>query len=400
MNLTTTKRSKVLLFQWRDSAYDSLRYLQDLLGEEFELLGFKLERVIVGDAGWEDHLQQLLRNEQVLFAMGFSGVGTDLYTEENVLIWEAAQTPFINWSCDHPCYFPSRHAISSPWLMHCFVFPDHARYALEHFDASGMTSHVHLAMPRSSAFDETHLPLNERNQRFIYTKSGKDINKIEKIWSGLPYFQQKILFGASEELFDKNTESALPIIQKVAQELGLFLGGKNALTMKLMREIDSYVRFKRANIVMETLMDMPIDVFGTGWEHLDWSNAKHANYYGSVPLSDSRTTLSKYLGSISIHPLIEDSVHDRNFFAIAANVVPVSDSNRYSRSMMPLLEPYAFNFESQSIKSAVERVIGNPQEALDLTEQTRLMIEAEGTLRYSAQKVLSLITMADSNFNH
>jgi hypothetical protein len=83
MPTNNSKRNKVLLFQWRDSAYDSLRYLQDLLGGEFQKLGIPVDRVIIGDEGWQSKLQHMLNNEEVLFGMGFSGVGTDIYTDNN-----------------------------------------------------------------------------------------------------------------------------------------------------------------------------------------------------------------------------------------------------------------------------------------------------------------------------
>lgn len=394
------QRSKILLFQWRASAYDSLRYLQDLLGDEFVSMGFEIERVTLGDDGWSDRLQQLLNNEEILFAMGFSGVGSDLLTGSQTLIWEASRTPFFNWCCDHPCYFPKRHAISSQWLIHGFVFPEHAQYSVEHFNATGMTSHAHLAMPSVSAFDVTHLPISQRNHRIIYTKSGKDTKLIEQGWQKLPKIQQNILFGASEELFQSSTQSALKVIQKISSENGLFLSGSNALTMNLMREIDAYIRFKRANLVIQALMDMPVDVYGAGWDHLDWAGAKGARHFGPVPLSDSRSNLAKYLGCLSIHPFVEGSVHDRNFFAIAANVVPISDSNHYSRTVMPKLEPYTFKFEVDSIRAAVSQLFAEPQQALDATEETRLSLQDEGSLNYSAKKILTYVGKLGENLKY
>lgn len=393
------KRNKILLFQWRDSAYDSLRYLQDLLGQEFQKMGIDIDRVIIGDKEWQSKLQNMLNNEEVLFGMGFSGVGADIYTENNQLIWEATRTPFFNWCCDHPSYYPQRHAIRNQWLIHGFVFPDHARYSCEHFNATGMTTHLHLAMPSADAFDKTHIPLNQRNNRIIYTKSGKDINSIEESWKKFPNPIQKILKNASEELFDKNTNQAYKIIYKIAADEGLFLSGDNALMLTLNREIDAYIRFKRANFVINSLLDMPIDVYGVGWDHVNWNKAKAAKYHGPIPLAKTSTILPFYLGSLSIHPFVTGSVHDRNFFAISANVVPISDSNDYSSLMMPNLEKYTFNFDKDSVRLSVTNLFENPLLALKETEITRSNLSQTTTLAKSAQSMIDWLRIIDGNIS-
>lgn len=397
MSANNSKRNKVLLFQWRDSAYDSLRYLQDLLGEEFQKLGIPVDRVIIGEEGWQFKLQNMLNNEEVLFAMGFSGVGADIYTDKNQLIWEATRTPFFNWCCDHPSYYPQRHAIKSQWLIHGFVFPDHARYSCEHFNATGMTTHLHLAMPSADSFEKTHVPLNQRNGRIIYTKSGKDTNNIEESWKRFPSPIQDILKNASEELFNQTTNETYRVICKIAAEHGLFLSGDNSLMMTLNREIDAYIRFKRANLVIESLLDMPIDVYGVGWDHIDWNKAKAAKYHGPIALADTRNLLPYYLGSLSIHPFVTGSVHDRNFFAIAANVVPISDTNEYSKLMMPNLEKYSFKFEKESIRNSVKNLIDEPILALSATELTRENLAKTLTLSKSAQLMLDWIGLVNVN---
>jgi hypothetical protein len=78
MSTVKNKTNKVLLFQWRYRAYDSLRYLQDLLGEQFQKLGIPVDRVIIGFEGWQSKLKNMLNNEEVLFGMGFSGVVADI----------------------------------------------------------------------------------------------------------------------------------------------------------------------------------------------------------------------------------------------------------------------------------------------------------------------------------
>jgi hypothetical protein len=115
---------------------------------------------------------------------------------------------------------------------------------------------------------------------------------------------------------------------------GIFLGDDNQLAMLLIQEIDTYIRYKRANLVMDVVLKDPIDVFGTGWSHVNWNGAQ-AHFRGAATWRSMIEQLPRYLGCLSTNPLVEDSVHDRTFFALSAGVAPISDSNGFSRQHMP-----------------------------------------------------------------
>jgi hypothetical protein len=110
--------------------------------------------------------------------------------------------------------------------------------------------------------------------------------------------------------------------------------------------------------------------------------------------------LPEYLGCLSINPFIQDSTHDRVFYSIAENVVPISDSNRFSKNKMPQLDKYSFQFDRESIVSSVENLLGNPTEALERTELTRLALEQEFSLSHAAHQILEYIYYSNFNFKY
>jgi hypothetical protein len=125
--------NRVLILRWAGSAYDSLGGLLELTGHELAAQGLNVTMFAADGKDWPQRLIQLLRQGGISFALTMSGIGTDL-SVDGKLIWEAAKVPLFNWSCDHPCYFPMRHAVRNTYLLHGYVFPDHARYNISAFE--------------------------------------------------------------------------------------------------------------------------------------------------------------------------------------------------------------------------------------------------------------------------
>jgi len=107
--------------------------------------------------------------------------------------------------------------------------------------------------------------------------------------------------------------------------------------------------------------------------------------------------LPGYLGALSTNPLVDLSVHDRVFCAVAAGVVPCSDSNAFSRAELPLLEPYAFRVTPESVAQAVDAVLADPQAALDATEATYEALLPRFTLRHSLLHIAQTVLLHTGN---
>ena len=338
---------KVLILRWAGSAYDSLGSLLELIAAEFAAQGINVTMLAAGERDWTKQVIHVLGQGNVAFALTMSGIGTHLLIDGKS-IWDTNQVPLFNWSCDHPCYFPARHAIRSPYLLHGYVFPDHARYNIRHLNPNGAAFAVHLGIPPRSLFPDAPLPPESRNGRIMFAKSGRDINKIEAAWQGYGADLRQIVFTAAEELFLRSTTDFLPVLRQIAEPVGLFLNGNNKLATMLIREIDTYIGFKRANLVMNTIRRYPVDVFGSGWDHIDPDGAE-TKLHGPLAWRAMIEQLPHYTGCLSINPLVEESVHDRVFFALAAGVVPISDSNAFALASMPGLAPYHFTFPRERI---------------------------------------------------
>jgi hypothetical protein len=387
--------NRVLILRWSGSAYDSLGGLLELTAHEFAAQGLEVTMFSADSKDWPQRLVQLLKQGGISFALTMSGIGAEMAVDGK-LVWEVAKVPLFNWSCDHPCYFPVRHVIRNTYLLHGYVFPDHARYNVRHLNPNGIAFGVHLGIPPRSVFPEAPLPPNKRNGRIMFTKSGADTNKIEAAWHRFGPNLGRIISDAAEELFGRCTNEFLPTLQRIAEPLGLFLRGNSRLALLLIQEVDAYIRFKRANLVMRSVLRYPVDVFGSGWDHIDWDGAA-ARFHGAVPWRKMIDRLPCYAGCLSTNPLIEESVHDRVFFSLAAGVVPISDTNTFADETMPGLKPYRFDFVRERIEQAVEAALTAPAEALARVEDAWQALAEPFGLRRSAQQIVQFAALHPVN---
>lgn len=378
--------NKVLILRWSGSAYDSLGGLLELVAEELAAMGIHVTMFSADGPDWPQQLVQVLGQGETAFALTMSGVGTDVEVDGK-LVWEVAKVPLFNWSCDHPCYFPSRHAIRSPYLLHGYVFPDHARYSISHLNPNGAAFAVHLGIPPRSLFSGAPVPAERRNGRIMFTKSGADTNRIEDTWRKYGTDLRHIVFAAAEELSARSTGDFAPVIQRIAEQRGLFLDGNNRVMLLLIRELDNYIRFRRANLVMRTACQFPVDVFGSGWDHITPTDGS-ARFHGPASWRSIIERLPQYSGCLSTNPLVAESVHDRVFFALAAGVPPIGDANAFTGATMPLLDGYMFNFRPESIAAAIEAVLGDPAEALRRTEASFQALAGRWALGRSVQQIV------------
>jgi hypothetical protein len=387
--------NRVLILRWSGSAYDSLGGLLELTAHELAAQGLDVTIFLADGKDWPQRLIELLRQGGISFALTMSGIGAELGVDGKS-VWEVAKVPLFNWSCDHPCYFPVRHVIRNAYLLHGYVFPDHARYNVRYLNPNGIAFGVHLGIPPRNLFPEAPLPPARRNGRIMFTKSGADTNKIEAAWRDFGPNLERIVFAAAEELFARSTADFLPILQRIAEPFGLFFDGNSRLALLLIREVDAYIRFKRANLVMQSILRYPVDVFGSGWDHINWDGAA-ARFHGAVPWRTMIDQLPSYAGCLSTNPLIEESVHDRVFFSLAAGVVPVSDGNRFANDTMPGLEPYRFCFTRERIEQAVEAALAAPAEAIARVEDAWQALVTPFGMRRSAQQIVQFAALHPMN---
>lgn len=353
----------------RTSTYDSLSGLLRLLGDEFSRLGHEVVMTELGTPGAQERLVATLRAPGPKFAVTMSGIGLELRTTDRRLLWDAVQVPCFAWYCDHPGYFARRHRIQSPFVAHGYVFADHARFARDHVRANGAAFPVHLGIPDPATFGAGRGP--GHNGRILFAKSGWDPNAVEAAWRAeLPVGMAYLLFDCIDAL----TAGGLPAvidpatIVQVAERHDVLLQVGGDLFNALFTRLDNHLRARKTTLLGSVLAGYPVDVFGGGWDHVRPPAGRvsgGAAFHGPVAFAELGRLLPSYLASASVNPNVEGSVHDRVFFALGAGVAPLFDGNAFSRAHLPGLEPLSFGYDRDSIAAAVDRLLADPDAALE-----------------------------------
>ena len=410
LNEADIESKNVLCLIWTRSNYDSLQAILRITMATLESLGYCVETFVLGAEFDLAKLLELIRSRSWRFAYGMSGVGINIQVQvgnprlqppQN--IWQAARIPYFDWKCDHPCHNFPVHTVSSRYLMHGYVFPDHAQFSVEHLNTSGMVYPLHIGLPDPNVFPQIDLPLRARNGRFLFTKSGGDPDQRRSKWSRFPKIISKILNLAADKIALESLPSVryVDVINEIGIENGLIVASTSALLFELLQELEMHERSRRATLIVESLLDFPIDVYGKDWEHVNFEGKNALRHETALPFETTLDLMPKYLGCLNSNPLVERSVHDRCFFSIACGTPSISDRNAFSIATMSKLTDFNFEHSKESIRGSVERVLDAPDAAIAATIATRESLEDQYSMRRTMETMILLTSnyFALHNFN-
>ena len=374
--------SVVCILTATNSAYESVRGILLMAGAELDRLGHEVKILNLEAPDTPARLDALLPRRAETFAICMSGIGLELYSRDRGLFWDMAQIPVFNWNCDHPSYFMRRHRLESRYVVHGYVFPDHAVFNRDHLKANGAAFGMHIGIPDPGFFGA--LPAEKRNGRIVFAKSDWNPLKLERSWrESLPPNLFAILFDAIAAARGKTCSAFPEIICSVAAEHLVYLTPGGDLFNAILTRLDNYTRAVRTREVGAVLSNYPVDFIGGGWEGFA-AETRHARFLGPMPFNSLRENLGTYLAAASLNPNVELSVHDRVFFALGCrSSMPTAFHERICRVCLA----------SASVKTAaVEAVLDDPAAAQAATAATLAEAYPRLSMRRSMQEICEIAT--------
>lgn len=376
--------SVICVLTTNNTTYDSLHGILAMAAAEFDRLGHEVHMLNLLSPELPARLNALLPRRAEAMAIGFSGIGLELYTNDKKLFWDEAQIPVFTWFCDHPSYFARRHRLESRYVTAGYVFPDHAQFNRDHL-RSGAVFATHIGIPDPGLF--RGLPPEQRNGRLIFAKSGWKPLELERGYRAtMPPKLFTILFDAIAEAQGKTCGTFPEIILATAAEHLVYPTPGGDLFNAILTRLDNYTRAVRTREVGAVLADYPVDFIGGAWDDLDVTG-RPARVLGAMPFDAMRERLGTYLAAVSLNPNVELSMHDRVFFALGAGTVPVFDANIFSRAQMPHLAPFSFGQDPAGIAAAVEAVLADPAAAQAANAATFAELYPRFSMRRAVQDI-------------
>ncbi len=382
--------SVICILSATNSAYLSVRGLLLMAGAELDHLGHEVHIINLEEPDTPARMDALLPRREETIALVMSGIGLEIRTKDGRLFWDVAQIPVFNWNCDHPSYFMRRHRIESRYIVHGYVFPDHAMFNRDHLHANGAAFGTHIGIPDPGFFGAR--PAEKRNGRIVFAKSDWNPQKLERAWrAALPPKLFAILFDAIAAAHGKTCSAFPGIICDVAARHLMYLTPGGEIFNAILTRLDNYTRAVRTREVGAVLSNYPVDFIGGGWDDFK-AGTRHARFLGAMPFDALRENLGSYLGAASLNPNVDLSVHDRVFAALGASTVPIFDANSFSRENFPRLSRYGFGQSADSIAAAVEAVLDDPAAAQAATTATLAETYPRLSMQRSMQEICEITT--------
>jgi hypothetical protein len=296
---------------------------------ELAARGYKTECLNLLNPDARARFGDYMNSDEVLFAFGVQGVGSDLKTTADRTIWSVMRVPFIGLHHDHPCHNPLNHVNASAYVGNLY-----------HFKSFYEVKERYLPSPQFSAYTPYGFfgppltpPINsfrERPIRLLYLKTGV---APEPLWNGLdqlPGFVRDALIdqiGRAEK--DPNLELS-DLVDEIFTATKIDKRSNRAQFWLLVRQMDTYLRAARAARFMEWLKKQEGAVIvGDGWDFVDKTGAR-AIFKPAVNIVEGNGLYREAQFICNTNPYARDLVHERTIIGLAMGCRVISDTNAWT----------------------------------------------------------------------
>jgi hypothetical protein len=342
------------------------------LGRDFGALGLGFHEISLTD---QEHFLENLRKvkfEEVklVYSWVSMGLGIKLRSQDGseVDLWDDIRLPFITFHGDSPAYFFDRHVIPDSKFVSIYGFD-------EHRDLRKRLPHVNgpLDVVWPPTLDE--IPIGKldfekkKNGKILFLKNGKDPARLRQLWASClgPRPLQAIHDLASElesNLDNPATNQIDDLIARYFNENGFDIERLLKLRLFFIAQLDDYLRALKCTRMAEALMDLPVEIRGNNWEHLDFTGKK-ATYIDECDYTKSIGLVRESLGLIDVSPNTVTRPHDRLMRAYGAHTFCLTNEQTFLQEL-PHFDRLTFRFEKENLQQQVAYLLNHQADALEM----------------------------------
>lgn len=318
-------------------------------------------------------LNHILAEKPVEFAFSFMNYGSTLESnDENGTshnLWQGIGTPFLSLIGDSPAYYFDLHVCKAPNHACLYGFPEHEvlRRRLPQ-PTSGF-----IGSCQSLPLDTPHpQDLNFRAKiagPLLFLKNGNDPKQLWDSWSVLKGRPLRALRELADylaaDLANPAGNQIDDIVTAYFAGCGFDISTMPKLRLFFIAQLDDYYRRLKSTMMTEALMDFPVQIIGTHWEHLDFSG-KRVTYVEDCDYADSTRLIRDSLGVIDMSPNTGLAPHDRPCRAFGAYTLCVTNEQEFFQKKLPHHEEFSFRFDRESLQEKVADVLAHPARYVDI----------------------------------
>lgn len=277
------------------------------------------------DNGLAKEVRKLHNRQRIDFAFSWQGIGsTSGFKGSTRTVWEDLGIPMVCFHGDHPSYKPGNHRETSAWIHHVYSTESFCRYANETIVRSRPARYLQL--PQTFPVAD---PLPELSgEYFVFPKnrSGTEwyLGQLAKgaLSDSLPFLAECARQIA--DAYDRGSrddhhdliDQLLPAEFVDAVRSGGLSEEEAAAFHFFHAALDPFYRNHIAERIVEELHDVPLQIYGRGWDDFAARQNPHHEFRQYTTLADGAYQFRSCYGIIDV-AACTDQLHDRTGRAMA-----------------------------------------------------------------------------------
>ena len=394
---------KIIIFE---RGIETLSFFSAQLAIAWKQMGisiFSYQLDVEDETRREEQLRRLKKfcktGETMVVTFNFNGLrGEEELYRNGELFWAREQIPCVNIMVDHPFYYPElldkvKEELGVELYYQVLIDRDHKKFVERFYPEIIHT----LFLPLAGTGIEWSWEKKKYDVVFTgnYTPPSQFRTYIDRIDEEYTRFYEGILKDlithpclTMEEAFEKHLK----------QEMGDLSDEDLKICMGKMIFLDLYVRFYFRGEIIRTLAeaDVPVHVWGAGWDALECEKAENIIIEGPTDTQGCLEALAKAKIALNVMPWFKDGAHDRVFSAMQNGAVCVTDESIYLKQELCDGEDVVFyslkEYKKlpQQIKHLLEKEetwTRNARNGYDVTKEKHVWKErAEVILKWMEQR--------------
>lgn len=362
----------VVILNWNAGENDPFTAFNAVLTRYLEDCGKTVRIVEITNEGWpNDIIHQAL--DGIDFVFTWQGLGSSVLAGSGQQsFWDLLRVPLITLHGDHPSHFPLNHMLDIPSCAHVYLTREFSLYASRHFRRRTRT--IAIDSPLFSLDEPLALKTGDF---FVLPKNILAPAEMERQWkSTFSPWQFEYYMAASETLKAEvasidhaDFHATLDEFIKAEARPEFDIKTHPEAFHQLHSQMDLYIRNLKSTLVLEQLWDVPLQIFGRGWQPFARrGNPKH-QFLPARNVADNQSQYYSKFGIIDIAPSAT-GLHDRTCRAMK-NETPFLTSG-YLPDFLPNIAAYDnlfYTFAGSDLREKCEWAMTHPAEHADLAQE-------------------------------
>lgn len=357
----------IVIINWRGGENDPFTYFSKCMKQALELMG-RPTHIVDLDNTVMNKLA-VLSNQRIDFVILWQGLGLQLgATKANsASVWDQLRVPVLCCHGDHPCHMPDNHNAASPWVQHIYAAASFATFANTYLPRASSATFF----PTPAWFPDGVKGRFEGNF-FVFPKNLDDLDATLNGWRDMsPQRLAGFLLEAADAIIGEfrngNRTNHHDIIDglltpevmaALCQELQ---NPELPVRVHIHMLLDKIHRNAVAEHVVDDLRDVPLKVYGRGWERFRLRQNPNHEFLSFDAMSDNAFQFASQYGIIDAAP-IHDSLHDRTLRAMGNRSGFLMGSNwAYESFLGGEYGDLFFDGAAGTLRGQAERVMQSPE---------------------------------------